>query len=314
LDNIWKNPRGWPMDPAGYVFIARAVNLIGSAMLGETWPGGMPAEEWHRPIVLAMPPTRSLPEVARTLADHEAGWQALQRIPPALQLRHGQVDFASADTGSHSPTLTPQLWRIARQIVEEESAQECAAIEASNAAAKATADASNLEIRERFDLFLTVAKTIVACCEAGEIASAMRQANGGGLVKIRTDWWNTENWGVRFSHGQFDPQDPFSHNPPYSNAWLIFFSRPDVDRFIADQACSAPLALDETIHFSPYLKVMLAAIRRAGVTSENQPTKASLEAEIAALWTGPLRLSNRLRAAMATLIREPESQKGRNKG
>jgi hypothetical protein len=35
--NFWGHPRGWPIDPPGYVFLARAFDEIGRARFGSDW-------------------------------------------------------------------------------------------------------------------------------------------------------------------------------------------------------------------------------------------------------------------------------------
>ena len=38
----WSKPASWPMDPKGYVFLARAALEIGPAMHGLAWTGDEP--------------------------------------------------------------------------------------------------------------------------------------------------------------------------------------------------------------------------------------------------------------------------------
>jgi hypothetical protein len=37
--DFWGQPQTWPRDPLGYVFLARAVDLIGRANFGDAWNG-----------------------------------------------------------------------------------------------------------------------------------------------------------------------------------------------------------------------------------------------------------------------------------
>src|SRR4051794_23381094 len=39
---FWMSSGGWPWDPTGYVFLARAVQEIGKAMYGAEWTGAEP--------------------------------------------------------------------------------------------------------------------------------------------------------------------------------------------------------------------------------------------------------------------------------
>lgn len=70
------------------------------------------------------------------------------------------------------------------------------------------------------------------------------------------------------------------------------------------------------LHLSPYMRLMLEVIRRQNITPSNQSTKESLKAEILALSERfgcqiDGQLSDKLAGAMATLVREPSSQRGR---
>jgi hypothetical protein len=56
---------------------------------------------------------------------------------------------------------------------------------------------------------------------------------------------------------------------------------------------------------------MLAVTKSMQITPQNQPKKELVVDEIKKTWSGPL--SDKLVKAMATLIREPESQLGRAK-
>ncbi|UYZ07524.1 hypothetical protein CFBP5507_00450 [Agrobacterium salinitolerans] len=59
---FWKNPASWPDDAYGFVFLARAIQRIGTALFNDEWTGaevvtGAPIEAW-RDIALSIPPSR----------------------------------------------------------------------------------------------------------------------------------------------------------------------------------------------------------------------------------------------------------------
>ena len=158
-----------------------------------------------------------------------------------------------------------------------------------------------------------VQEEIVTQCEAGELVVAYRPTLGGAMRPMARELWNTdrEKWIARFYYCQFHPSEPFAGGIAGKDYCNIFITAESLDRFLLSQ----PFAVVEAPagHLSPYLKIMLAVANKAGVTLDNQPPKASLEAEIDAMWTGDSPLSANLRQAMATLIREPDSQLGRGK-
>jgi hypothetical protein len=47
---FWAEPHRWPRDPAGYVFLARAVEEIGRAMFDARWTGKEVTTDFVRPL------------------------------------------------------------------------------------------------------------------------------------------------------------------------------------------------------------------------------------------------------------------------
>lgn len=228
MPDFWVAKDSWPMDPKGYVFLARAVHRIGAAMFGSAWSGN----------------------------------ETIVQLGPS--------DF-NGTTIENTPVVAA-LNRL-RAVREE----------------------------------------IVKQCEAGELIAAYRPKLGGSMRPMARELWNTdrEKWIARFYYCQFHPSEPFSGGLGGRDYCSIFLTAESLERFLLSQPFA--VVTESAGHLSPYLKIMLAVARRAGVTKEHQPPKASLEAEIDAMWTGDSPLSENLRAAMATLIREPESQLGRAK-
>jgi hypothetical protein len=221
-------------------------------------------------------------------------------------------DEPLAEIKSHFPRKvppeegTPESRKRRKELIRE------------NAEAERKVSKNNAVARPKLQRYGIVAGEIVVEAEAGRLATAIRLREGGAMMSVRPEWWNTERWAGRFFYGELDPGRPFDTDPPHSRGCPIFVQRSDLDRLVLahllrhfpDLGERPAMAAD--LHLSPYLKVMLAVVRRANVTPENQPNKLSLEAEINAIWPGDSPLSARLRSAMATLIREPESQQGRN--
>lgn len=68
-------------------------------------------------------------------------------------------------------------------------------------------------------------------------------------------------------------------------------------------------------HLSPYMRLMISVIEDLGITPTNQPNLESLKKEFTDRWQklANEKLSDRLAHAMASLVRDPESQGGRDK-
>ena len=72
-------------------------------------------------------------------------------------------------------------------------------------------------------------------------------------------------------------------------------------------------AVNDEPHLSPYLSVALQVAIKLNITPDSQPKKTVIESELKAAWPKGVSASNRLISALATLMREPESQSGRAK-
>ena len=64
-------------------------------------------------------------------------------------------------------------------------------------------------------------------------------------------------------------------------------------------------------HLSPYLSLALTVAAKLNITPDNQPKKAVIESELKAAWPRDISQSKRLISALATAMRQPESQRGR---
>jgi hypothetical protein len=144
-----------------------------------------------------------------------------------------------------------------------------------------------------------VARTIAKQCEEETVMTAARRPQGE-MVSLHWYHWNVDDLRTRFFRCEMCLE---------GERCSIFLDRDSLDAFLMTQpyAVSSP---SNPRHLSPYLKVMLAVSAAMKVTPENQPKKEEVEIELRKRWSGR-GLSNNLLGAMATLIREPESQRGR---
>lgn len=155
-----------------------------------------------------------------------------------------------------------------------------------------------------------VQEQIIAWCESGELSSAIRPIEGGAMTPLKRELWNGANPSYRFYLCQMSVRNPFSRGVSGKNFGYIFIENQSLQRLLAQQPFSRQAA-EIDVHLSPYLKVMLHVIRSWQIDPENQFTKDAIEAAMKEAWTGPHKLSDRLAQAMASLVREPESQAGK---
>jgi hypothetical protein len=138
----------------------------------------------------------------------------------------------------------------------------------------------------------------------------VRPTGGGVMRAAPREWWNTEGWHTRFTMCQLNPDKPFGLGSTGDNYCWIFLTRESLDKYLRSQPF-APVPEGIGMHFSPYLRVMLAVANKLKISPDNQPKKSEIVAELSSAWTGPGPLSKNLLNSAATLLREPESQLGR---
>lgn len=277
IDSFWSG-KGWPRDPSGYLFLGRAVEQIGFARFGTIWTG----LEFRTVARAPLPTTivESPSAIFRAL-------QILERVRPdheLLKRRNEPVFSVPTDA------ILADGWEIARQqsIVDERN----------NAELCERAHEVRVEIAER--------------CESGELETAYRKRLGGAMHRIPKDWWNTERYWYRFGSCQIIPEDPFELPRDDDRAAWIFITTDSLNRYLVSQPYSRSAA-SGPVHLSPYMRLMLSVSEALELSSENQPKKEVVVAALREAWTGAMPLSAKLAEAMATLLRQPESQLGRAK-
>lgn len=152
----------------------------------------------------------------------------------------------------------------------------------------------------------------------GDLVAGTRPIEGGTITDAPRAWWNTEANRIttRFIDCEINPKHPFS-GPALSaiNSW-IFIKRSTLDDLLKLEPFG-PVQVPIADHYlSPYMQIMLSVAKKMNITRENQMTKKAIQNEIIdAPLTKSLSkiLSGNLLGAMATLIRDPESQAGKAK-
>jgi hypothetical protein len=157
--------------------------------------------------------------------------------------------------------------------------------------------------------------------QTGDFESGIRALKGGEIVSIDPTWWNTEpaRARLRFIGCQLDQDAPFDGAVVGKrNSW-IYVSKRTLTNFADKQPFRPRINQQFEGHVSPYMNLMLAVAKEMSIKPDNQPKKEEVITklnEVAARDFGeelPDKLSNNLLKAMATLMRETESQKGRAK-
>ena len=277
MTSVWAAKATWPRDPAGYVFLGRAVHEVGRALFADAWTGDEPMT----PFIQPLPEWPALAPLSGRARAHSL----LSQVSP----------FTGGTQAARTPNalleFTPEEWAVARALVDQQVSATTAPLYR----------------------FWSVQRDIVDACEVGDLVVALRPKEGGQMWIAPTIWWNTDRWTERFHCCQLNPKDPFSTGPGGEDYWWIFVSRSSLDEYVQARAVPSPETpgAPAEIHLSPYLRMMHHAVERLGVTPERQPKKAQVEAVLAELWPATIPPSRTLLQAMATLIREPDSQAGR---
>lgn len=295
------------MDPAGYVFLGRAVELIGKAMFGREWLGDETVTDLATPPAYEKPRLTVLPSKPGSFSEQLRAHNILRRHHPGTR-----PDISKGALGAYSLQFTEEEWKTAREIHNHENAAtEKRLREAADRAGK-VAEEHNVAALPKLRRLVAVQREIIKRCESGELVAAYRPSLGGAMTFMKPEWWNTDHWSPRFFACEFDPMRPFSPGTVGASYCKIFIQGNSLERLLLSKPFSE-LTHSTLGHISPYLKLMLFVASKWKVTPENQPPKLALEAEIKTTWSGTQPLSDRLANAMATLIREPEIQAGRTK-
>jgi hypothetical protein len=152
----------------------------------------------------------------------------------------------------------------------------------------------------------------------GRLIGVIQRYNGT-FEPLPAEIWNTRDYEQWFNADFKAPSTATGwHDSPFGTpeCWLF------VERNGLLRVTSAKMELSDTDnppevgnYLSPYMRIMLEAIRRQNLTREDQSTVESIKSTIREIAKEMnVELSERLEKAMPTLMREPESKKGRDKG
>jgi hypothetical protein len=176
------------------VFLGRAADQLGRALLGEKWTGKEPCAE-------ILPPARDARATNNLIARHLSQFGRREY--------HGSMAPPPV-----SPIGGPHVIHTDRRLTFEFTEQELKALvlfmQQHNEAA--------LEAQARFR---KLQNAITEYAVAGRLGTSFRAFAGGTLHPIPAEWWNTERLEQRFKACSINPDDPFGSG---AKAW-IFVSR-----------------------------------------------------------------------------------------
>ncbi|WP_018459729.1 hypothetical protein [Bradyrhizobium sp. WSM4349] len=169
---FWKKSLGWPNDNASYVFLGRAVHVMGKSMFGVDWTGDEPCRD-------PVPNLSVFPE--------RSGWRA-RLVHDLLVKHHPEHNRQPRKPYQHSFEFSGKEWMDAVMIV------------------KKLKDERAPELRRLHE----VQDRIMHLAEAGFLITAIREKAGGDPTPVPRGWWNSERIRDRFDLCQLRPDDPYN--------------------------------------------------------------------------------------------------------
>jgi len=281
--DLWQRAHDWPRDLDGHVFFARAILKVGKAMF-EDWTGLEP----QRKITAIPLPTNkeSATESQRRFA-HNLLVLYFPDSDKAQKQRHDNERKAGGHRIPYAEhSFTDSDWELIRPFAQERY------------------EAEQVPLAK----YASVRRAIADAATTGTLAFELRPLRGGTPRPMPQDFWNTEGFALdhRFASFTIDPARPYAVTGS-AQEWL-YVTSDSLEAFLASLGAkvAAPGA-DE--YFSPYLSLAIKICRERGITRDHQPFKSELENLLEKQWRD-LPPSKHLQSALATLMREPESQSG----
>jgi hypothetical protein len=188
-----REPKWWPRDPHGHVFLARAVERIGAARHND-WTGTETSIEEIEPL-------------PALLAD--ANLTDKWRADILLGRHRTDLGRPNIPIGAGVPQFTEEHWRVAHELAQH----------------------FYLEAAPALQRLRAVQTEIMNGCEAGELVLRTRPVAGGPWQDFKPEWWNWENWRLRFDRCKIDPEYPFGERPSWreeGDHW-IFVTQASLD-------------------------------------------------------------------------------------
>ena len=162
-----------------------------------------------------------------------------------------------------------------------------------------------------------IVRRFIAACRSGTLACAVRPKLGGPFTKLEQTIWNSERCHHWFQYCDISLQSPYDtdegSNWSTTKQWL-FVTNESLAKF-AGYTLETILPSNTSRYLSPYMRLMIRVVEDLDITPANQPKLETLKGEFIERWKKLTDedLSDRLAHGMASLVRDPESQGGRDK-
>lgn len=257
----------WPRDPAGFVFLGRAVDQIGKAIVGPDWKlSNMKARPPGVPNILKgslrNPSSSMMSSDVRRTSDADV---LLRRLRPDIarppRPSTAMPFFNEGDRPSYLK-LTDDEWVAARQAAQNDVEQTGAAVAQAKRVRNAIADAA----------------------ASGGLLVYLR--SNGHMVVTKKEWWNTDRLGPRFAWCQINPHDPFGIGVGGDKFCHLFVEAHSLENFIRMQTHGDFVITNSDLSsLSPYLRFAIAfALKHDIVAGKNGGTRDWLAAQIEQDW------------------------------
>jgi len=180
--DFWTKSYEWPRDSAGFIFLARALHLLGRAMFPDEWTGDETKIELYQ----------SLPDTMPHASSGSAYFAHSLLMKHRPDLNRETLRWAG-DRVRGFPSLPPPVsfskdeWTIVLSIVKE----------------------NHDTHRPALIRLYQVKNRIIELAETDRFVTAIRPIQGGNFRTIPSDWWNTERADCRFDFCQMNPRKPF---------------------------------------------------------------------------------------------------------
>lgn len=269
--SFWVLKAGWPDDAYGYVFLGRAVNLVGAHLFTDAWTGGEPCTParlgfWREFNGVALP---TYPKGRNVMSntDKETAHRLLVRHRPEFK-RDPIIHYGHF--GPNIADFSREEWLAAVELAKEENKMR---------------DEAHRRRGAAFDLLKEAMRD-------GELPFALLPTRGGKFFEnCDKTWWNTSDVSRRFYMCQMNPDDPFGIGVAGDRYMHIFVRGSDLASLLANlnkpaeaeadasptlprpksnEGYSAALALLDTMDPTTRTKVAFVALCKShGISSLN---------------------------------------------
>jgi hypothetical protein len=326
LSNFWKQKSKWPRS-GDKVFIGEALHRVGNAMHGEDWTGNE-VSAYHRVY-----PFLSFAETLdnyRTALDEYESAQSAPIATSSAKIKPTKTDADNRALGEGDGRLlqtrrefVAELQDAARRHVQE--LEEWGSRHRGRYDVAASAwQAFTKENDAARGRLTRVIEWIVDAARHGDLTTYLRIADidrrAGFYREAPGGFWDVGDIvEARFRNGHLEyvSEDSDPHLPADQvEDVFIFFGAESLSRSLATMVSPARVPEEAVgLHLSPYMRLALAVIRDRSISLENQGKIADVKDAVFRLaphfGLDPAEAKT-LMGYIATIVREPISQKGRH--